>query len=97
MSKLFKKITLVLLTVSCCNFISVSSVRAQNVVNLNSFDDVELQQYYLIFMQEQITQINISCPALGRNFCAVLILEWRRRQNQIENYMIQRDVDIPEV
>jgi len=96
MSKFFKKTALILLTVSCCSFISPNSVRAQNVVNLNSFDDVELQQYFLIFVQQRDTLISSSCQALPENYCKVLILQWKQRENQLENYMIQRGVGIPE-
>lgn len=96
MSNFFKKTALILLSVSCCSFISVSSVRAQNVVDLNSFDDVELQQYFLIFIQQRDIQVSSSCTVLWENYCKVLLLEWQQRENQLENYMIQRGVGVPE-
>jgi hypothetical protein len=94
-SDFFKKLTLVVVTASCCSLISISPIQAQNVVNLDSFDDIELQQYYLIFMQQRIIQVNSACQVLPENNCQIIELEWERRRMQLENYMMQRGVEIP--
>lgn len=96
MFDLFKRITLVLLVVGWCISSDISSARAQNVVNFNAFDDVELQQYFLLFIQQRNIQVSSSCTVLWENYCKVLVLEWKQRENQLENYMIQRGVGIPE-
>ncbi len=97
MLKFCKKATLILLAVSCFNFISVRPIHAQqNVVDLDSLDDIELQQYFLLFIQQRDFQVDSSCQALWENYCNILKLEWTRKENALENYMIQRGVEIPE-
>ncbi|MCC5633070.1 hypothetical protein [Nostoc sphaeroides] len=78
----------------------MSSIRPihaqQNVVNLDSLDDIELQQYFLLFIQQRDIQVSSSCQVLWQNYCQILKLEWTQRENTLENYMNERGVEVPE-